>query len=260
MAIFHFDVSYFSRGRGQAVIAAAAYRSGERLHDRYYGEIHDFTVKGGIIHTKILLPPNAPQEYSHRETLWNEVEFREENSTQRTKARLAREIEGALPIELTTKEQIQLVEEYALANFVECGMCADIAIHDKNNGNPHFHCLLTTRNVSENGFGNKNRQWDKQDYLEQWRREWAKIQNRELERRGVDPVSHESYAVQDFGRAIERQPTIHLGHRIKILERYGETDRGNEYRAIVERKQECEERKRQRELEHTRNRGGGRSR
>ena len=78
--MFHFDVRYFSRGQGQSIVAAAAYRSGQKLYDRYYGEIHDFTIKGGVVHTWILLPPNAPPEYADREMLWNAVEFREDVS------------------------------------------------------------------------------------------------------------------------------------------------------------------------------------
>jgi len=252
--MYHLDIRYFSRRRGQSVVAAASYRSGQRLYDRYYGETHDFTAKGGIVHNTILLPLNAPPEYSDRETLWNAVEYAEK----RRDARLAREVECAIPTELTTlEEQIRLVERYVNTNFVEKGMIADVAIEDKDNGNPHFHCLLTTRNVSESGFGSKNRDWDKREYLEQWRREWANIQNHELERRGLEPVSHESYAVQDFGRTIERKPNIHLGHQVQKLEQIGiETDRMIEYREIIEHnRRECE---RQQERQRRRSRGRGR--
>lgn len=253
IAIYHIDVRYFSRRRGQSVIAAASYRSGQRLNDHYYGEIHDFTEKGGIIHSWILLPSNAPPEYSDREILWNAVEHAEK----RRDSRLAREIEGALPKELKLDEQILMVEKFVISNFVDEGMCADISIHDKNDGNPHFHCLLTTRNVSESGFGNKNREWDKRKYLEQWRREWANIQNHELKCRGFDPVSHESYAVQDFGSITERIPTIHRGRQAQKLDRIGtETDRMNDYNEIIEHKRTLErELQQKRERRHSRRRG-----
>ena len=253
MAIYHLDVRYFSRRRGQAIISAAAYRSGERLKDHYYGESHDFTIKGGIVHTMILLPDNAPPEYSDRATLWNAVEHAEK----RRDSRLAREVEAALPAELTLAENIRLVEQYVMANFVDEGMIADIAVHDKGDGKPHFHCLLTTREVRPDGFGQKNRKWDKRSNVERWRREWASLQNHELERRGLEPVSHESYAVQDFELSVERIPNIHLGPQVLKLDRIGiETDRMREYRNIIE--QNRMERERQQERKRQRSRGRGR--
>ena len=36
-------------------------------------------------------------------------------------------------------------------NFVSAGMCADIAIHDKKDGNPHAHILLTMRPIEQDG-------------------------------------------------------------------------------------------------------------
>jgi ATP-dependent exoDNAse (exonuclease V), alpha subunit - helicase superfamily I member len=252
--MYHIAVKYCSRRKGQSAGAVASYRSGQRLEDHYYGEVHDFTNKGGIVHSWIQLPLNAPLEYFNRETLWNAVEHAEK----RRDARLAREVEGALPKELKLDEHIRIVEEYVASNFVGDGMCADISIHDNGNGNPHFHCLLTTRNVSEDGFGNKNREWNKREHLERWRREWAKIQNRELEQRGLEPVSHECYAVQDFGCAIERTPTIHRGRQAQKLDRVGiETDRMKEYREIVEHNRNLE-RELQQKRECQRNRGRGR--
>lgn len=194
-----------------------------------------------------------PPEYSDREILWNAVEHAEK----RRDSRLAREIEGALPKELMLDEQILMVEKFVISNFVDEGMCADISIHDKNDGNPHFHCLLTTRNVSESGFGNKNREWDKRKYLEQWRREWTNIQNHELEFRGFDPVSHENYAVQDFGRITERIPTIHRGRQAQKLDRIDiETDRMNDYNEIIEHNRTLErELQQKRARRHSRGRG-----
>ena len=79
MALYHFHVEQIKRSAGQSAIAAAAYRAGERLYSEYYGEINDFTRKGGVLHTEILLPPNAPPEYTDRQTLWNAVEKAEKN-------------------------------------------------------------------------------------------------------------------------------------------------------------------------------------
>ena len=69
MAIFHFTVTQTKRSKGQSAIASAAYRSGERLYSEYYGEYSDYTRKGGVICSDILLPSHAPKEYADRQTL-----------------------------------------------------------------------------------------------------------------------------------------------------------------------------------------------
>ncbi len=131
--------------KGKAAVAAAAYRAGDRIIDEFDGETHDYTRKGGIVHTEILLP--APAAYADRAVLWNAVE-----KTKRAKnAQLAREIELALPRELTREQGISLVPEYVKAQFVDVGMCADIAIHDKLDGNPHAHIMLTMRPIEQGG-------------------------------------------------------------------------------------------------------------
>ena len=53
--------------------------------------------KPGVVHSEILLPDGAPARWLDRATLWNEVEAGEK----RKDAQLAREIEIALPRELT---------------------------------------------------------------------------------------------------------------------------------------------------------------
>ena len=93
------------------------------------------------MHSEILLPAHAPSEFSDRSTLWNSVEKIEKSRN----AQLAREIEIALPAELGRKDQITLVRAYVLNTFVASGMCADFSIHDKGDGNPHAHIMLTMR-------------------------------------------------------------------------------------------------------------------
>lgn len=147
MAIFHCSVKIIGRSTGRSAVAAAAYRSAEKLLDQRQGVVHDYTRKGGVIHSQIILPKNAPAEYRHRETLWNAVENAEKDG----KAQLAREVEVALPIELDYRECIMLLREYVQSSFVSQGMAADIAIHDKGDGNPHAHILLTLRPMDETG-------------------------------------------------------------------------------------------------------------
>lgn len=74
MALFHCHVTQVKRSAGQSVVASAAYRAGEKLHSAYYGQTSDFTHKGGVVCTDILLPPQAPAEYQDRAALWNAVE------------------------------------------------------------------------------------------------------------------------------------------------------------------------------------------
>ena len=74
MALFHLNVKQIKRSQGQSAIASAAYRAGEKLSSEYYGEIADYTHKGGVICSEILLPDHVPREYADRETLWNAVE------------------------------------------------------------------------------------------------------------------------------------------------------------------------------------------
>lgn len=81
-------------------MAAAAYRAGEKLHSEYYGEDSDYTRKGGVICSEILLPSHAPPEYADRETLWNAVEKAERGK----KAQLAYSFDIALQNEFSMQE------------------------------------------------------------------------------------------------------------------------------------------------------------
>ena len=80
MALYHFSVRNVSRGKGQMVVASAAYISGQRIFDSYYNKIHDYTSKSGVIFTEILTPEYVPERLTDRETLWNEVEHVERNN------------------------------------------------------------------------------------------------------------------------------------------------------------------------------------
>ena len=97
------------------------------MTNEYDGIVHDYTRKSGVVHTEVLLPKNAPDEYTNRAALWNAVGKIEKNKN----AQLAREIELALPVELSAEQNLTLVREYAKQHFVDVGMCADICIHDK---------------------------------------------------------------------------------------------------------------------------------
>ena len=145
MSIYHCSIKIISRAGGRSAVASAAYRSGEKLYNDETGIIHDFTNKGGVIMNEIMLPENAPERYRDREILWNEVQKIEKRSD----AQFAREIEVALPVEMSREQHIECIRNYVKENFVNKGMIADWALHDKGDGNPHAHILLTMRGIDE---------------------------------------------------------------------------------------------------------------
>lgn len=227
LAIYHCTVKTISRGQGRSAVGAAAYRAGEKLYNSYDGITHDYTKKGGVEYSQIILPNNAPVEYEDRETLWNAVEHAEKRINSRT----AREIEVALPAELTRENQIKLIQEYARTNFMQKGMCVDFSIHDKGDGNPHAHIMITTREVTQEGFTSKNREWDKKESLETWRENWAIECNKSLEKYGFEKrIDHRSYKDQ----GIDKEPTIHLGKAHRLEKRGINSERGNLNREIQE--------------------------
>nr|WP_263863233.1 MobQ family relaxase [Furfurilactobacillus rossiae] len=153
MAIYHLSLKTISRSKGQSAVASSAYRSGSKLKDFETGEVKDFTKKHGVAYSEIQLPAQAPAKYKDREELWNAVEEKESKSN----SQLAREVEVALPAELERPTQIKLVHDYVQTNFVDRGMCADWSIHDKEDGNPHAHIMLTTRAIKKTVPGRRSR-------------------------------------------------------------------------------------------------------
>ena len=255
MAIYHSTTKIIGRSSGRSAVAAAAYRSGEELTNEKDGLVHDYSRKGGIAHAEIMTPENAPEWAADRNKLWNEVEKIEKSS----KAQLAREVEIAVPNELKREQQIELVQEYAKENFVKKGMVADIALHDKGDGNPHAHIMLTMRPFEKDGsWGDKQKKeyildkngnkqydakkktykcktvkttdWDSTETLEKWRENWAKTANKHLERAGHEQrIDHRSYEAQ----GIDKIATVHLGPVAHDMEKRGvRTDRGNINREI----------------------------
>ncbi|BDE85860.1 hypothetical protein CE91St42_03180 [Oscillospiraceae bacterium] len=215
---------------------------------------HDYTRKGGVVHSEIILPPHAPPSFSDRSTLWNSVELYEKAGN----AQLARELEIALPIELSREEQTRLVREYCSSQFVSKGMCVDFNIHDTGGGNPHAHILLTMRPLDERGaWAAKSKKeyeldengerirlpsgryksrkvdlvdWNSQENAELWRAAWADMANSFLEQSGhAERIDHRSYERQ----GIDQIPTVHVGVSASQMEKKGiVTERGELNRNI----------------------------
>ena len=254
IAIYHCSIKIVSRGKGKSAVAAAAYRSGEKLTNEWDGLTHDYTKKGGVVHSEILLPAHAPPAFSDRSTLWNSVELSEKSNN----AQLAREVEIALPVELSREEQTRLVREYCSSQFVSKGMIADFNLHDTGGGNPHAHILLTMRPLDERGAwlpkskkeyvldenGEKIRlpsgryktrkvdlvDWNNRENAEVWRRAWADLANDFLAQNNrPERIDHRSYERQ----GIDQLPTVHVGVSATQMEKKGiVTERGELNRNI----------------------------
>ena len=202
MAIYHFSAKVISRANGSSVVASAAYRSAERLHDDRLDRNHDFTNKSGVVHSEVLLPEGAPERLGDRSTLWNEVEATE----LRKDAQLAREVEFAIPRELNQQEGIELARDFVQTEFVDLGMIADLNVHwdigADGLAKPHAHVMLTMREVNDDGFGKKVRAWNETEQLEQWRERWAEHVNERLAELDIDAtIDHRSFKDQGIDLA-----------------------------------------------------------
>ena len=264
MAIYHLSAKVIGRAAGRSSVAAAAYRSGERLRDERQDVEHDYTRKGGVVHAEIMAPANAPAWMRDRTRLWNAVEAVE----RRRDSQLAREIEVALPRELSPPERLELVRGFVERQFVARGMIADVAVHERaardGQSQPHAHMMLTMRELTGAGFGKKERSWNAPEVLVGWREAWAREANVALERAGRgERVDHRTLEAQrleaaqraevarEVGRpelalvherqavALDREPEPKLGPAASALERRGiETERGTARREVEARNHE----------------------
>lgn len=243
MAIYHFSMQVAKRDNGKrSLIAMAAYRSGERLYSELYDKENYYGHRLVKPDSFILKPDYVPEEFGHREYLWNKMELAETSSN----AQLCREVNIALPVELSTDDQKELVTKYVQEMFVSKGMIADVAIHRDDANNPHVHIMLTMRKVDEKGqilnkqkripvldeYGKqvynenghrktisiKTTDWDKRELLMEARKEWAYMTNKMLRKRGInEQITEKSH--KELGK--KELPTIHEGVRSRQLEERG---------------------------------------
>src|SRR3546814_422005 len=205
LAIYHFSVKVIGRGAGRSAVAAAAYRSADRLHDERLDRDHDFTNKSGVVHNEVLLPENAPDEWRMRERLWNDVEAFEK----RKDAQLSREVEFAIPREMNEAQGIELARDFVQREFVDAGMVADLNVHwdigTDGQPKPHAHVMLTMREIvvgegGEAGFGAKVRAWNATAQVEQWRERWGIHVNERLAALDIDArIAHRRLDAQGHG-------------------------------------------------------------
>ena len=231
MAIYHLSMKPISRGKGKSAVAAAAYRSGQKITNERDGITHDFTRKRGIEHAEIVLPEGSQADWARdRSKLWNAAEFAEN----RKDARVAREFEIALPHELEAAQRLVLTKEFSQHLANKYGVAVDFSIHqpDKNmdERNHHAHIMVTTRKVERDGLGEKShlelenkklmalRLPTSHEQLRVLREEWELKANRALAIAGHDiRIDHRSH--RDIGLEIE--PTQHMGVHATQMERRG---------------------------------------
>jgi len=207
MAIYHFSVKVISRATGASAVASAAYRSASRLHDERLDRDHDFTNKSGVVHSEIMLPDGAPEPLSDRAALWNTVEAGEK----RKDAQLSREVEFAIPREMDQAQGIALARDFVQREMVDRGMVADLNVHwdigPDGLAKPHAHVMLSMREVGEEGFGAKIRDWNRTELVEHWREAWADHVNERLAQLDIDArIDHRS--LEDQGIDLEPQHKI----------------------------------------------------
>jgi Ti-type conjugative transfer relaxase TraA len=225
MAIYHLHVKVIGRKSGSSAVASAAYRSASRLRDERLDRSHDFSAKHGVVHSEVMLPEYAPEAWSDRERLWNDVEAFEV----RKDAQLAREVEFAIPREMSEAQGIELARDFVRGEFVVRGMIGDLNVHwdraEDGMPKPHAHVMLTMRAVDENGFGQKMREWNRTEMVERWRERWAEIANDRLAELDIDArIDHRSLEAQ--GIALE--PQSQIGAPAKRIELRGIADEGLE--------------------------------
>ena len=231
MAIYHFSMKPVSRAGGRSAVASMAYRAGEKLTNERDGITHDYTAKQGVEHAEIVLPEGVNADWARdRSDLWNAAEFAEK----RKDARVAREFEVALPHELSAEQRLEAAREMAQELADRYGAAVDFAIHAPHEAsdvrNHHAHILMTTRQVTENGLGEKTylereNKWllahdlpttDMQ--LRDLRQRWEGIANERLAMAGLDiRIDHRSH----MERGLEISPTEHMGVHATQMERRG---------------------------------------
>jgi Ti-type conjugative transfer relaxase TraA len=231
LAIYHASMKSISRTSGRSAVAAAAYRSGESLLNERDGLVHDYERRSGVAHTEIVLPEGVVTDWARdRSALWNAAEAAEK----RKDARVAREIEVALPHELDADQRLELTQAFAQDLADRYGAAVDVAIHEPHEEgdvrNHHAHLLMTTRQVGADGLGEKTAieresKWllardlpTSQMQLRDIRQAWENHANRHLAQAGHDiRIDHRSHAE----RGVEIEPTDHVGVYATQMRRRG---------------------------------------
>ncbi len=219
---------------GSSVVACAAYRASEKLHDETYQKTHDYTKKHNVLHAEIVTPEGAPEWMTDREKLWNGVEAGEK----RKDAQLAKEVVLVLPRNLDHEQHKEVVRGWISDNITKRGLVADFAIHapDASDGgkNPHAHVMFTLRPVEGEGFGKKLTGYkdgglDGKEVLAEMRSSYEHQLNAASVKNDNDQIVFDLRSYKEKG--IDRTPQPKIGAKVKYLEQRGYvTQWGTEHR------------------------------
>jgi hypothetical protein len=229
--MYHLHAQNISRAYGHSAVRAACYRHTMKAVDRRTGEEHDFTRKDrALAESFVAAPANAPAWAQDRAELWNRVEAAEDKSTRRKTAMLAKEMNMALPNTIPKQRRVAMVAEFVRENFTEKGLVTQVDFHrghkaDKFKNN-HVHVMVTTRALTGDGFGKKDRSIDKKATLYQWRDSWERVVNKELEAAKV-PERVTARSFRSLG--IDKVATIHVGRGWDAADRLAENQRIREH-------------------------------
>ncbi len=223
MALFHLRMQLISRASGRTAPGAAAYRAGERIRDERTGQLYNYSRRGDVTHSEIILPSaleaTAPDWVHQRAALWNGAEA----SERRRDARVAREYEVGLPAELSAAQRLALARDFSRELADRYRVVVDLAVHaPRAAGDPrnfHAHLLTTTRELTATGLGAKARsEWNGTKRFQQGfttsrleltavRERWAVLTNEALSAAGLElSIDHRSLAAQGIDR--EPKPRI----------------------------------------------------
>ncbi|HBP1343815.1 MobQ family relaxase (plasmid) [Acinetobacter baumannii] len=235
MAIYSASVKSISRSGGRSATAAAAYRTGEEIHDERTGQTFDYRRRGGVESVSMRLPEGVAAMTTAE--LWNLAEGAEK----RKDSKVARELLVALPHELDTAQRQALADAIASDLVERYQVGAQVAVHlpdaEGDNRNHHAHILFTTRRLGPDGLGEKTRELDVKPSSSvevEWIRAMVEGRtNAALEAAGhAERVDRRSLADQhaaaleagDQVKAMEtdRAPTIHDGPAITEARREAE--------------------------------------
>jgi hypothetical protein len=238
MAIFHLKSQIIKRSDGRSAVASAAYRSGDKLYDERLGRNQKSGRRDRVASSEIIAPDYAQPWAKNRFYLWNSLEAVEK----RKDAQLAKDIEVALPNELSLRQQKELLAAWINEHFTQKGFVVDVNIHCSPIGktdNDHAHVMSPLRAIDPDTGEwrkTKDRQESKGGFkdtqsadIEILRASWAKHVNAALQKAGYEDrqVDHRS----NRARGIETEPTIHEGYASQAIEARG----GHSWRAEFNR-------------------------
>jgi len=254
---YHLNVGIVSRGKGQSVLAKAAYNGRDKFREERTGELKDYTrMQDRPMWSGIFAEKTAPAWVQDRQKLWNAADQFEK----RKDAQLALNFIAALPHQLTDQQREYIVKDFAREQFSRRGVVADVHIHppskEGDERNYHVHMLVSMREITPDGFGKRVFEWDdREKNLARWRDKWAERGAKELEKAGFHleadrwrvghlDLERQRQAARERGdlahlETLNREATKHRGTAVDAMERKGQqTERGNIHRDTVQRNEQ----------------------